>query len=122
MIRRDEMNRKKELEKIMDSARKELTEILDAEWLSENQQYVGKFFKFHNSYGDEEKWWLYFTVTHILGNSLYGWSFERDSRNNIRIDLEHYGLVNESIQITPDEFYGEWKKLLKQLEEVRERE
>lgn len=58
--------------------------------IAENQQYVGKFYRYRNSYGvggDSKSWWLYAAIIGVdEGGTLLGWTFQQTSEGNISIE------------------------------------
>ena len=84
------MNRKEQLEKIIDDAREELSEIVDKENLENNRSLVGKCFKYLNRYGGyDTTWWIY---RKVLGIDSEGFltriEFQTDCNGKITIEKE----------------------------------
>ena len=74
------------------------------------KKYVGKFFKYHNSYGaDRPRWWLYAAATGVDDwGHVTGWEFQHDSDDRIRIEPGVSSLMLSDsgwIEITADEFW-----------------
>lgn len=74
--------------------------------------YVGKFYKYRNSYSlpktDADYWWLYRAVTGLGdGAFLNGWSFQGTSSGIVTIEPQEYGYEPDSgyTEITADEFW-----------------
>jgi hypothetical protein len=106
--------------------RKELQSIEAAEQLAKDQKLVGKCFKYSNSYGSGERWWLYAKVLRIepdeLGHDVIVWKFEKTSDGKHQVDLnERYGLFGGSwLPITEDEFGIAWHDFIAELNEFGE--
>jgi hypothetical protein len=106
------MSKRDELMQEMAILRKQIDEIDNAAKAKENAALLGKSFKYHNSYGDGEKWWFYITVTSVTSDgSLKAFSFQTDCHGKIEIRRDTYFLQHSHIPITRREFMREWKKL-----------
>lgn len=113
------MDRKAELREMMSPMMTELRAIEESERQSELMEYVGKYFKFRNSYscpnGEEDKWWLYKKVT-AEGDDLTVLNFQRDVHG--RIDISHERLfckLSGVIEISREEFVAAWETILKEI-------
>jgi hypothetical protein len=68
---------------------------------------VGRCYKYHNSYSNEERWWLYLKVLTTKGTWLRVEKIQRDCSNMITYhpnDLMHSfdgAMIGEYIEITP---------------------
>ena len=81
---------------------------------AERRLLIGRYFKYHNSYGDDERWWLYATVTGVSEwGHLYGWSFEHTVTGKFSIQThELLHIVSEGWrEIDSAEFWGEASKM-----------
>lgn len=83
-----------------------------------NASLVGKCFKYHNSSGSGERWWLYLKVTAVDEGSLRAFRFQQYSNGEIHIQSNNYiyhgrSLVGDGgyIRISSAEFKKEWTKL-----------
>jgi hypothetical protein len=90
---------------------------------------VGKCFKFRNSYGSGEKWWLYVRILRLHKDSLtYDTvQFQNTSRSNIEIEYRqqwnfqqgnHFSVQNGWEEITFEEYDLERKQLLRRVKEL----
>lgn len=83
--------------------------------VAENRALIGKFFKYRNSYGSGEKWWLYVAVTGVDGGGTpTGWRFQRTSNDTVEIERKTWlsGVPNGGYQeITARAFWAEARKL-----------
>lgn len=105
--------RKKELEKIISTVRKELNEIVDSENIAANSVLVGNYYKYRNSDGTK-KWWAYRKIIGISDRgSLISFDFEVYPEGKIFISpREEHVYVYYYQKITRAEFDKAWKKLL----------
>lgn len=105
-----------QLIKILNDARNQLREIEDKRIIKERRQYVGKCFKFRNSYGSGESWWLYCKALHLDGTSVIFFQFQKDSNGRWEIvDRQSHYLSPEYVEIPCHEFQTEWLKCLEEL-------
>lgn len=111
------MSRKTELNKIIKKAREELYKIESEDKIKINKKFVGKCFKYENGYNNDDRWSMYIIITKLSKNgSLEGWSFQTNSDESTEISREAYGSIwSEHIEITHDEFWEAWYKLLSNL-------
>jgi hypothetical protein len=84
--------------------------------LRENRKLVGKCFKYHNSYGHGEKWWLYKRILDARGHAH---TFEKTSGNEFiaRFGSGSY-LSDNYLPITRAEFDKAWKGFRKELDKA----
>lgn len=88
------------------------------------QQFIGKCFKYRNSFSADKKWWLYIKVTDIKKSSVYaihdgspscrynGFSFQVDWYGNISIEKEKSGYFHSlGKEISQVEFTREFNKV-----------
>lgn len=73
------MNELKELERQRAEIQQRIWAIESERDAKESAKFVGRCFKFLNSYGTGEKWWLYFAVTGFDGQLIKGFQFEHKS-------------------------------------------
>ncbi len=115
------MNRKDELKSIIDKARSELREIEDVESAKKNKAFVGKFFKYRNSYScpePNEYWWLYLAVTGMSEDgNLETWNFQKDHLGQIEIEqnILKPDVSDNYVEIRPTEFWKAYDGLLAEL-------
>lgn len=70
--------------------------------------YIGRFFKYRNSYGSGDKWWLYGMVTAATDyGAPTGVTFQRPSDNRLEVRLEDQIAVDHGgwIEIDSAEFW-----------------
>ena len=83
----------------------------------ENQKFLGKFFKYRNSYGSGSlDWWLYLKVTNA-GFWLKGFEFQLTSTGRFEAHREKciMGMLQGYIEITKREYLNAWKIYLAKL-------
>jgi len=120
------METKKELQTIVNKARAKLYKIEASEDIAENEKYVGKHFRYRNTYGgpdkEKDKWWLYLKITGISSTGwLNGYSFQNDKQGKINIETKELIRVGANIeyeQITAGQFNKAWRQINKQIEAV----
>lgn len=89
----------------------------EADKVAENRQYVGRFFRYHNSYGPDAKWWMYFAVTGIQSyGGCTGWSIQRTTEHEVQVALKARAYITNGgySEITPAHFWREAGKLIAQ--------
>lgn len=99
-------------EKEVADARRVLAEYQDQQARRKaeaNKKYIGRFFKYRNTYGAEGgSWWLYGTVTGVEEfGRLYGITFQETSDKRIEITYDDPTLstiVGDGNEISADEF------------------
>ena len=85
------MKRKAELQAIIAEARNELNDIEDQERCDRNAKYVGRCYRYRNSYGHGESWWLYAMVTGISEDGLMsGIRFQNDGNGKLDFETDRY--------------------------------
>lgn len=114
--------RKEELQRIIAEARNELDEIEEAEARLSATEFVGRCFKYRNSFscpkGPEDRWWVYAKVLDSEGGAL---QFQRDKNGMWRVEPEAYmSTRNGSVgagwyEIEPEEFDDECKKAIAEI-------
>jgi hypothetical protein len=113
------MTRESELQLIIDNAQAELYDIQNAEKLKKNLQYIGKYYKYLNSYGsssETEKWWIYAKVRGLSENGdPEFFTFQTDTNCKIDIEVEGWFSIDTWHEIQREEFIGEWNKLIENL-------
>ena len=116
------MDKKEKLQAIVAKgyvARKELNEIEEKENTKKNLPLVGRCFKFKNSYGSGDSWWLYSEVLGIEGNYFKYLTFQECSGGKITVELREYGYDSlQQTEITKQEFDKRFRLLLDKLEEL----
>ncbi len=114
------MNREDEIQLILEKARNELYEIEAKKKFERNAPFVGRCFKFRNSYSttdENEKWWLY---EKILGldntRDFITFKFETDINGKITIEPTDCGYIyDRHIEISQEEFDDAWKNLVEKI-------
>lgn len=105
------MDRKKELEQVIFIAKNELWKIEKEERKEDNQKYIGKYFKYRNSYScptPEEHWWFYMAITGVgKDGDIISWSFQKDIYEHIEIEINNTstGFLNDCTEISKTEFW-----------------
>ena len=116
------MDKKKKLQAIINKgneARRELHDIEEKEATEKNLPLVGKCFKFRNSYGSGERWWLYSRVVGVAGSYFKYLVFQECSLGKATVEIREYGYDNmQQIEITRKEFDKQLRLLLDKLEEL----
>lgn len=116
---------------------KKLNAIKEREWLKtvrinypKFKKLEGKYFKTRNSYGSDEKWWLYKKVTRINKSDLYmgaeevlcyyhGWQFQICSHGQFRVEQVKHGYVHcLDIEISEKEFNNAYNKSIEWLDKT----
>jgi len=119
-----EKNRMAEIQKQIGELREEEWEIEKAERIRRNTPLVGVCFKYHNSYGgDDKKWWFYARILRLEENgSPVGWCFEIASDGKIRIEpaqeCSHIYPGNGYRPIPTAEFRRAWRATLAAIEKI----
>jgi len=97
-------------------ARNELDAYQSALKDKANKKLIGTCYRFRNSYGGEENWWLYAKISGSEDGFLNLMTFEKTSRGQIEIrpsetrsSLDGYKLI------TPEEFNQAWLELMTEL-------
>lgn len=122
------MNRKEELEGIVFEARSELNEMQDQDRFDQNAKYVGRCYKYKNSYScpqsDDDRWWLYAMVTQMGEHgSLVGITFQDDKQG--KLEFEHRLYMTEStlqVPISQGEFGDALTAFQEKIQRYSERE
>lgn len=100
----------KQLEKIKSDCFHEIQERRDLEREKEFKKYVGKYYKYKNSYScpqtEEDYWWTYTYVKELKDNGLIVFSVQTDKYGKITIeDNNNIGSLTGHIESNEDEFY-----------------
>ena len=100
--------------------RTQLDAIEARKWRDEHAPYVGKYFKYRNSYGHGPSWWLYGKVVSMGNGSLTMFKFQTSSLHIVEIETSSKRwLMNANwVPITAKEFKREWAKLMRRLQKV----
>ena len=123
MERKEELNKQIEaLNNVLNPLLEESREIESNEQREINKKLIGKCFKYENSYGFGDKWWLY---TYIIGvsessDTLTVLTVQDDKGGVVEIKKEtrmasSYYKGNSEIPITFKEFKKQFDKTLKKL-------
>jgi len=112
------MDRRDELKSIIYSAREELSALERSERAESNARYVGRCFKFRNSYGDSDdsaRWWLYRRIVSADGDGAIAFQFQTDRDGKIEVELAERIFIDIRVdawtEITLSEFGQEWNKV-----------
>ena len=113
------VERKKELLEIINKTTNELESIREMEKRQENKKYIGRFFIYYNSYGDDEKMWKVYLHAVSLnedGNILIC-KFEKTAEKEyifMSESLLHYWMCNK-IEITEQEYYDAFRNFISEI-------
>jgi hypothetical protein len=82
-----------------------------------NKVYIGRFFKYRNTYGgsEPESWWLYASVTSVDDwGGLFGVSFQHMADDRVEVHLKDRvsHIVSANIEISADEFWSAARGIL----------
>lgn len=106
------------LRKASQTAQHALWQAEAAERDKANAKLIGKCFKYRNSSGGTEKWWLYIKITAVDDGNLRAFKFQQYSSGEINIQsndfIYHGRSLTENggyIKIATKEFNREWAKL-----------
>lgn len=98
----DELDR---LKRQRDEAAVQIRAFEDAERARASSELIGKCYKYSNSYGSGDRWWLYMRITGVGDHWPMGVKFEHTSSDECRISRESFIVVNDGyIEITTAEF------------------
>jgi hypothetical protein len=121
------MTRKEELEKIIGEATEELHAIDEREIAKEALPFVGKFFKYRNSYGTGKKWWLYLKVLSYNERNFNTLQFQLMGDGKIEIENRDWTHANSLIrgdsgyiEIEAKEFRQGWGEITNAIEKTKE--
>jgi len=91
--------------------RKQLDRIEASRRRKENRKYLGKCFKYRNTFGrPEESWWLYLKITKV-GVSMSGHKFQKMHDGRFEALNENYVTgLHGWIEIPRAEFNRQWMK------------
>jgi hypothetical protein len=113
------MNKKIELQQIIDNARNELFVIEDEERHRVNSNFISKYYKYRNSYScpkENEYWWIYQKIVDVDRHGiLYSLQFQKDIFGEIRINSHEHTYMTNWIEITKEEFLEEFKKIVDEI-------
>lgn len=113
------MDKKEKLQAIVNKgneARRELHDIEEKEATEKNVHLVGKCFKFSNSYGSGEKWWLYSRIVGVGGSYFKYFVFQECSDGKVIVETRKYGYDSlQQVEITRKEFDKQFRLLLDKL-------
>lgn len=116
--------RKEELQYQLKALHSELNTLIDAEDNARDATFVGRCFKFKNSYSspknEKDCWWRYIHV-HRANTGLYCLCFQVDSDGSIRIEPNLYmtaNVVEGYTEIKSVEFEKRWAKCVNTVNKV----
>ena len=98
--------------------RNELQSEIDTE---ANQKLLGKCFKFRNSYGSGEEWWLYTKIVEVDNWSVTVITVQDCNEGRIEIKRENHSAshyqkdVGSQLQITQEEFDKNFEEILEKI-------
>jgi hypothetical protein len=100
-----------ELQQQFDEARHALEQIEKQARNEANEKLIGKCYRYRNSYGSGDKWWLYKIVTGIGDYWPIGTSFQKTSNGTLEIREKETmpGLPESYEEISRDEYNKQWR-------------
>ena len=116
-------NRKEQLQSVIDTARKEISEIDAVERRKSVEGLVGKHFKYRNRYSSDTLWWMYIRVTGITDSgAVETVTFQTDCYGKTEFDVDVNFSMPDAvyIPITKREFNSAFDKTLKKIQSMRE--
>ena len=110
------MTRESELRAQIAALQEELEPLEDARRTAEAATFIGRYFKYGNSYGSGDRWWLYLKVTSAGDSWPSGITFQAmsDGAWEVREDRHVSGLGEGGnwIEITADEYEKAWQEFI----------
>lgn len=90
--------------------REQLEKIRSPKRLKENLKAVGNCFKYHNSYGSGERWWLYAKVVSADDCGVKAFQFQ-DTGGRLEVEKRFhlYAHMSGYEPISENEFYTAWQ-------------
>jgi hypothetical protein len=100
--------------------REQLDALESLRWRKEHVTFVGKHFKYKNSYSADSTWWLYGKVLSIEQHSLQMFTFQITSMHIIEIKPteERYEISRNWQPIPAREFRAAWATLLRRIKRM----
>ena len=119
MDKKAEMNRIYELRQQINKLRAELGPLEEAQKQEQNSKYVGRCFKFNNSYGSGERWYLYARIIDAGDYWPTGVTFQHTSSDTIEIRTDKGMTSLESWEeISLAEYQAAWKQIMADVAKV----
>ena len=86
------------------------------------QSCVGKFYKYRNSFGGGDRWWLYYNVTGIKGKALIGNMFQTNSYgdSDFKRQIVSVDFIDTYKEITEAEYKRALKAFKNRLDKIIE--
>lgn len=111
-IKQLEAQEKKQLKELI-ATRRTISQLKNAKTLPLlKKKYEGKYFKYRNSYGSDEEWWLYTYCIEVLANSSFKViSFQKTSLGKIEIEEKEGSDYLFAHEITMVEFKQAWANI-----------
>jgi len=107
------------MRKTLDPLDREIDELRDKIDLELKKSFLGKCYKFINSYGSGEKWNIYIKFTEIVkGELIYIQIEDEPGQKTLSKETEVYGTAQHlrQTEITPKLFEEKYREMLKELE------
>src|SRR5687768_11199384 len=107
----NKLERISELREIIDKARGELNSLEAEERNAANASSIGKCYRYRNSNGGGENWWLYMKVLRTEDGHLIGHKFQTQPGGNIDIEPEYpvyFDMSGGWEQIAERDFHRAW--------------
>jgi len=113
------MNRKAVLQRILAKARAELNEIIESrEIAAANNKIIGNCYRFSNSYGSGDRWWLYGKVIAVEGGDITMFKFQKTAHGQIEIEaryMEYARITSGWEQIAEAKFQKAWRAIANEI-------
>lgn len=108
-----------ELRKIAANVMNKLREVEDKRRIKELRPLIGKCFRYRNSYGHGENWWLYIKVIGLKSTWLKVFFFEKTCYEEWKIKYDDIRSSMEGYeQISTEEFNQAWHECLTELNKL----
>lgn len=111
---------KAQLQREIGKLRSQLDAIEESEATKFSKPLVGQCFKYHNSYGHGEKWWLYAQIVEADGRWVKVISFQDDRQGRIEFENNKAHMANQFAaggyqRISRDEYQSAYTSLILRL-------
>jgi hypothetical protein len=96
--------------------------LLDKDLPALQKKWMGKCFKYHNSYScttDEDKWWVYAKITRVTdAHEFEATEFQDDKQGEMHLRTNRYFSSDGWISITEEEYQSAWLKFMDKVTSV----
>ena len=112
----EERNRQFEIRQQIAALQEELNPLEVKERQEKNASVVGRYFKYHNSYGSGEDWWKYLKIVSEGEYWPIGIAFQHTSRDSVEIETDKtVTSIGGWEEISQAEYENAWQGLMKQI-------